>query len=304
MKNITIITPYYKGEKTIFKTIDSVFTSAERKAELKINYIVVIDSMEDKELISKSLKKRYGDKITIIKNEVNMGVANSRNNALEYTKFDFDYILFLDQDDLIREDYFEKMSIGINEDADIVVSNAFVVNMKNNKKVRMYYLKPDLSFESFLKGNQILTPGQVMFSKKVAQIKDLFKGCSNEFKGADDWASYLNIFIKYDDVKIKYVKDPVFYYNLHENNYSKNWKELNMSAVRTAEYFMNKVDENKRKILYKQIKFLEFENIYKDKEYKTSINDLNKILAYKFYNIFEFNKIIHFLNKKIIKFND
>lgn len=31
MKNVTIITPYYKGKKTIFKTIDSVFKSAERE---------------------------------------------------------------------------------------------------------------------------------------------------------------------------------------------------------------------------------------------------------------------------------
>lgn len=304
MKNVTIITPYYKGKKTIFKTIDSVFKSAEREKKIKINYIVVIDSMEDKELISKSLEKKYGDKIIIIKNDTNIGVADSRNKALEFTKFKFDYVLFLDQDDLIREDYFEKMSQGIEENADIIVSNAYVVNLKNNKKVKMYYIKPNLSFESFLKGNKILTPGQVMFSKKVAQIKDLFKGCSVEFKGADDWASYLNIFVKYNDVNIKYIKYPIFYYNLHDNNYSKKWKELNMSAIRTAEYFIDKVDSKRRKILKKQIDFLEFENRYKDKNYKYSINDLDKIVSYKCYNIFSLNKIVHFLNKKFIKFNN
>lgn len=303
-KKITVITPYYKGKDTICNTIDSVFTGVDGKNfNIDINYIVIIDSMEDKEEITGILLERYNNRVTILKNEKNIGVADSRNKALEYTEFKFDYVLFLDQDDLLSPDYFINMKNGIMEESDIIVCNAYVVNTKNGKKVKMYYKEPSLTFEDFLKGNKILTPGQVMFSKRVAKMNELFKGCSDEFKGADDWASYINIFIKFKNVKIKYISSPVFYYNLHENNYSNNWQELNMSAVRTAEYFIDKVSDKQADILRKQIEFLKFENLYKDSNYKISVGDIGRIIFYFKYKMGEYNKIVHFINKKIIRFN-
>ncbi|MBB6713518.1 glycosyltransferase family 2 protein [Clostridium gasigenes] len=303
-KNITVITPYYKGENTICNTIDSVFLGVDNKElDIDINYIVIIDSMEDKEKIFEILIKRYANRITILQNEKNIGVADSRNRALKYTEFKFDYVLFLDQDDLLSEDYFINMKNGISEEADLMVCNAYVVNTRNGKKVKMYYKKPNLSFKDFLKGNKILTPGQVMFSRKVAKMNELFKGCSTEFKGADDWASYINIFIKFKEVRIKYISAPVFYYNLHDNNYSNNWKELNMSAVKTAEYFMDKVSDKEISILRKQIEFLKFENVYKDPNYRFSMKDIRNIVLYLNYKMGEYNKIVHYINKKIIGFN-
>ncbi|MFR5266954.1 glycosyltransferase family 2 protein [Clostridium sp.] len=300
-KKVTVVIPYYKGMETVFNTINSVIASEQLCDELNIEYILIIDSMEDKKEIAQKIKGFYGKKIRIIENEKNIGVAESRNKALK--EADFDYILFLDQDDFIDKNYFSLMNKGIKENADLIVSNAYVINSNNKKKVKMYNKKPNLSFNDFLKGNKILTPGQVMFSKKVARIENLFTGCSVEFKGADDWASYINIFIKYGDVKVYYVKEPVFYYNIHENNYSKNWKEINMSAIKTAEFFINKVSKSEENILRENIEFLIFENKYKDKNYKFNIKDFTKIIKYYSYNVFDYNKITHFINKKLIGFN-
>lgn len=298
---VTVVIPYYKGMETVFNTINSVIASEQLCDELNIEYILIIDSMEDKKEIAQKIKGFYGEKIRIIENEKNIGVAESRNKALK--EADFDYILFLDQDDFIDKNYFSLMNKGIKENADLIVSNAYVINSNNKKKVKMYNKKPNLSFNDFLKGNKILTPGQVMFSKKVARIENLFTGCSVEFKGADDWASYINIFIKYRDVKVYYVKEPVFYYNIHENNYSKNWKELNMSAIKTAEFFINKVSKSEENILRENIEFLIFANKYKDENYKFNIKDFTKIIKYYSYNVFDYNKITHFINKKLIGFN-
>lgn len=300
-KKITVVIPYYKGMDTVFNTINSVIESEKLCDKLIVEYILIIDSMEDKKEIVQKVKSIYGKKIRIIENEKNIGVAESRNKALK--EADFDYVLFLDQDDFIDQNYFNLMNEGIKENADLIVSNAYVINSNNKKKVKMYNKKPNLSFNDFLKGNKILTPGQVMFSKKVARIENLFTGCSAEFKGADDWASYINIFIKYRGVKLYYVKEPVFYYNIHENNYSKNWKELNMSAIKTAEFFINKVSKSEENILRKNIEFLSFENQYKDEDYEFNIKDLRKIIKYYSYSIFDYNKITHFINKKLIGFN-
>lgn len=304
MKNITVITPYYKGKRTICDTINSVMNSFDKvKDEFKLKYIVIVDSIEDRSEACELLQKRYGKKIELIINEKNIGVAESRNKALKYTEFKFDYVLFLDQDDLIGIEYFSEISRSIKNNADMIVTNAYVVNTENNKKVKMYFKNPKLTFKEFLKGNKILTPGQVVFSKKISNIKDLYKGCSDEFKGADDWASYINIFIKYPNVKIDYIKKPVFYYNLHSDNYSNNWLELNMSAIKTAEFFRKSIDERHVRYINYRVEYLEFENNYKDSKYKFKIKDLGKLLKYYQYNVFNYNKLVHFINKKIIRFN-
>lgn len=298
---VTVITPYYKGMNTIFSTVDSVLNSARLCNDLDISYVIIIDSMEDKKDIVEKIKKRYGNTIKVIENEENIGVARSRNKALVLT--DFDYVLFLDQDDFIDINYFTAMSRGIIRNADLIVSNAYVINSKNKKKVKMYYKEPKLTLEAFLKGNKILTPGQVLFSKKIVKIKNLFTGCSDEFKGADDWASYINIFLKFRNVNVAYINEPIFYYNIHENNYSKNWKELNMSAIKTAEFFMDKLTDKDLAILQGNIDFLNFENKYKDPNYKFNVGDLRKIINYYSYSFFDYNKLRHFIGKRLVGFN-
>ena len=298
---ISVITPYYKGLKTIFKTIESVFIAAKKIKELNVEYIVIIDSMDDKNIAQEKIYNRFGDKVKIIINEMNIGVAKSRNKALKIASFD--YILFLDQDDTVEKNYFKSMEVGFDKGADIIVGNAYVINSKNNKKVKMYTIEPDLSFNSFLKGNKILSPGQVMFSKKIKNLDNMYIGCSEKYKGADDWAAYLNIFTSYNDIKVYYVSKPVFNYVLHENNYSKNWKELNLSAVETAKFFVENVNPKQKKILNKQIKYLLFENKFKDENYTLEATDLKDIVNYYKYDIFNLNKVMHYLNKKKIGFN-
>ena len=300
-KKISVITPYYKGINTIFNTIDSVLISVRKYENLKLQYILIIDSMEDKIEIIDKIKTRYGETIELIENEKNIGVAASRNKAIKFAEFD--YVLFLDQDDILAENYFEAVYKAINKKSDLIVCNAYVVNVKNKKRVKMYNRKPNLNFKGFLKGNKILSPGQVLYSSRVASMEELYTGCSDEFKGADDWASYLNIFINFENVVVSYVEEPVFYYNLHENNYSKNWKELNMSAIKTAEHFLGKVSCIEKQILEKRIEFLLFENKFKDQNYEFTYCDVKKIYKYYSYSMFDYNKIVHYINKKMIKFN-
>ncbi|MGL4990776.1 MAG: glycosyltransferase family 2 protein [Sarcina sp.] len=299
-KKISVITPYYKGKETIFNTITSVFAAEKKCIDIDLEYVVIIDSMEDKEEIYSLIKNKYKNKINIIKNEKNIGVAKSRNKALKNTNFD--YVLFLDQDDNISEDYFIKMNDGIKRDADLIISNAYVVNIKNDKRVKMYSKNLNINLKTFLEGNQVLSPGQVLFSKNIADIDDLYTGCSIEYKGADDWAAYINVFINHRDLNTYYVQTPIFYYNLHDNNYSRNWQEMNLSAVKTAEYYMDKVNESEKLILQKHIDRLLFENKYKADDYSFGFKDLNMILSYYKYKIFDYNKLFHFINKKITKF--
>lgn len=301
-QKVTVITPYYKGRKTIFNTIDSVFTS-HRKVECKLDleYIVVIDSMEDKEDIYLELISRYGDKIKIIKNDTNIGVADSRNNASKISEGN--YLLFLDQDDNLIDDYFEKTIDKMNRNIDLIVTNGYICNKINGKRAPLYYVKPTLSKKTLLRANKISTPGQVLFSKRIVKMNNLFTGISEDFKGADDWAAYINIYIKFSDLKVEYVKDKVFCYNLTGSNYSNNWQELNQSAIETSKYFMDKVNDKERSILESRIRILEFENEYLDNQpisYK--VKNIFRIVYYYIFHIVYLNRIIGAIHKKIIGF--
>lgn len=301
VKKVTVITPYYKGEKTIFNTIDSVLTSYERvKKELSLEYIVMIDSMEDKDVIFKKLRDKYKEKIIVLKNEENLGVAKSRNKASKLATGD--YIVFLDQDDNLDENYFFNIKKSIKENSQVILVNGYICNKINEKKAPLYYVKPRLKRKTFLRANKISTPGQVIFSKSIID-NDFFTGCSEEFKGADDWAAYVNMFLNNPNLQIDYISNKLFYYNLHGNNYSNNWQELNSSAIETSKYFINKVTNKEKKILEKRINILEFENMYLDnKSVSFKLKNLYRVVDYYVFHIVYVNRILGAFHKKLIGF--
>lgn len=302
-KNISIIIPYYKGEKTIFKTIDSIIRAMKfSNCNIRKDITVFIDSMEDKQYISKLLKDTYNNQVFIIENEKNLGVARTRNKACSMVNGD--YLLFLDQDDELAENYFLIIENEIKNNYDLILTNGFVRNCKNGKLVSIYYKNPKINITKILESNKIITPGQILFCSKLIRESKPFEQCSDEFKGADDWAAYINIFIKNRSINIKYISEKIFYYNLHENNYSNNWEELNNSALKTAQFFKKFVKEEHKKVLDNRIMMLEFENLYrKNKNFKIIMKNLDKFIKYYYFKLKDFNRILSILNKKIIKFD-
>lgn len=301
MKKVTVITPYYRGEKTIFNTINSVFNSYENvKDEINLEYIVIIDSMEDRDKIFKKLKNEYKDKIILLKNQENLGVAKSRNKAIKLATGD--YVIFLDQDDNLDENYFTYIKNNIEADSKVILVNGYICNKVNGKKAPLYYVRPKLRRKTFLRANKISTPGQVVFSKSIIN-NNFFTGCSEEFKGADDWAAYINMFLNNPNLKIDYISKKLFYYNLHGNNYSNNWAELNSSAIETSKYFINKVQSDEKKILQKRINILAFENMYLgNKSLDFKFKNLCKIIDYYIFHIVYVNRILGAFHKKLIGF--
>lgn len=294
---VSIITPYYKGEKTIYNTIDSVFTAYKKVSnKLNLEYIVVIDSMEDKDDIYCKLKTKYGNKITLLKNKQNLGVARTRSNTIKYATGK--YILLLDQDDILDENYFKCLHKFFYEENDLILTNGYICDLNKNNKFPIYYVKPQINKKQMIKINKIPTPGLLWFSKKIANEENLFLGYSEQFKGADDWGAYLKILFKYEDLNIKYINNKIFYYNLHDNNYSRNWVEINSSAIATCEYYKKTVDEKDKKRLEKTINILKFENEYKNNKKKHSVK---KIIEYKIFFITYINRLIGSIHRRLVK---
>lgn len=110
-KKISVIISVYNTEKYLEKCLDSVLNQTYQNLEL----ILVDDCSSDNSLKIMEKYAKKDKRIVILKNEKNIGLAASRNKALD--RATGDYIGFIDSDDYIPEDYYQILmkSIGTSE---------------------------------------------------------------------------------------------------------------------------------------------------------------------------------------------
>jgi len=94
---VSVILSYYKKKEHIEKTIKSLLKQTYKNYEL----ICIYDdnNLDDLKFLKKTISKI--NKVKLIINKKNLGVAKSRNLAIKYTKGEF--IAFLDADDLWKK---------------------------------------------------------------------------------------------------------------------------------------------------------------------------------------------------------
>lgn len=121
MKEFSVITSVYKNDKPEFirVALDSMFVEQTVKPE---EIVLVQDGPVPYETSKLLLeyKDKYGDKLNIIKLDVNKGLGNALKLGVENAKYDI--IARMDSDDICAPDRFEKQQTFLNEhpECDIV----------------------------------------------------------------------------------------------------------------------------------------------------------------------------------------
>ena len=115
MAKVSVIVPIYNVEKYLPKCLDSLINQTLDDIEI----ILVNDGSTDNSgNIAKEYKAKYNDKFIYLEKE-NGGLSDARNFGIPYAKGE--YIAFLDSDDYIEEDAYEKMYEKVKkEDADYI----------------------------------------------------------------------------------------------------------------------------------------------------------------------------------------
>ena len=105
----TIIIPIYNSEKTLSRCLDSIINQTYNNLE-----IILIDdgSTDSSYLLCKKYQKK-DNRIIILRNKANKGQSSARNKGIK--NISGDYFTFIDSDDYIPSDYFEKIN-NINKD--------------------------------------------------------------------------------------------------------------------------------------------------------------------------------------------
>lgn len=132
MIKVSVIVPVYNVEKYLAKCLDTLVNQTLKEIEI----IVVNDGSPDN---SKAIIDKYAKKYKNIKayDKENGGLSDARNFGLK--KATGKYIAFVDSDDYVEEDMYEKMyNKAISGNFDMVVCDLNYLYEDSDKVVRAY----------------------------------------------------------------------------------------------------------------------------------------------------------------------
>ncbi len=194
---ISVIIPYFRGDKYIAETLNSVF-------EQNYSNLEVIIANDGSPVETLKVLEPFQNKIKIVSQE-NKGQAAARNIGINNSTGEI--IAFTDQDDLWDNNHLSLMLPYLvnNNEIDYVqgFSTQFMLKTDGQKQTDQSILRAELV-------------GSAIFRKKVFSVVGLFDESMRE--GEDfDWTLRL----KESPCVGKTINDNVFWHRLHDTNLSK-----------------------------------------------------------------------------------
>lgn len=186
---ISVITPFYDGNKYMQ---DYVSCMEKNKANLEKKghelEVILVNDSPWKTLVASENDNQY---IKVITNEKNSGIHKSRCNGL--AEASGDYIMFLDQDDLLEEDGLARLVDSTTNGTDIIIANANLEQPDGSKLLwyrTAYHWDLVWNLKTYLEiGIQIISPGQCLIKREA--IPDFWKDNIVRVNGADDYYLWL-----------------------------------------------------------------------------------------------------------------
>ena len=280
-KKISVIIPVYNGEKTIKKCLNSIVNQTYKNIEI----IIINDGSTDgTQCICEKYTKEYNN--IILKNNENHGVSYSRNFGINIATGD--YITFIDADDYLELDCYEKISKLLNENIDCIRYNFNNIDGKSFNN-NLYELKnKTIELNNSNNMNKILThfltcnesiPNLVMLlfirTDKIANVR-----FNENLIMMEDVDFFIKLLSKID--KIKFVDEKLY-------NYVKNPDSVTHNPQKYIDIIYGILDTNK--VLNEDLKKLNCIEIKRD----MNTNHL-KIISNYLYYYFQ-NNNINFIKK-------
>ena len=236
---ISVLLSVYKSEtgSNLQRALDSVWTYQTLRPE---QIVLVEDGMLTEELYSviNEWQKNLGDKLTICKNEQNIGLTKSLNKGISFVKSDL--IARMDSDDISAPTRFEHQRIFLEEHPEVAVVGGSMVEVlnqrivqdkdgihydENNASLRIY---PDLSVDV----KKYICKASPLCHATVMMRTALFK--EKGFKYDERYITSQDIALWYDLVcagyKLASLQEPTYYLELEDilgrRSKKKAWNEF------------------------------------------------------------------------------
>lgn len=233
---VSIITPSYNSAAFIQETIESVLSQSYGHWEM----IIVDDASTDDSLEIIEHFASEDQRIKLFKNEENLGVAKSRNWAIEEAKGK--YIAFLDSDDTWFREKLEKQIALMQKNNVLLSYSAYHTMNETGKLVGTFPVKEKVTYHDLLKTSTIGT------LTTIYNVKELGKFYFEDI-GHEDYVMKLQILKKVEFAQG--IEEPLANYRIVRKSLSRNkiqaaswqWyiyrKVEKLSLVKSMYYFLN-----------------------------------------------------------------
>ena len=277
MYKLSVIIPIYNAEKYLKECLESVIRDIE-----DVEYILIDDGSKDK---SRLIYGEYSNNpnVVIIKNE-NHGVSFTRNYGMKIARGE--YIMFVDADDYLEEDWFNVIKKELDSGLDLIIFSKYYKNYTYNKV--------DLQNACLNYGNNLLKECSIMSPWSRIYRKDFL--CENNIRFNKDIINGEDMLLNFEVIsltnKIKIVNDGFYIYRLNfgstTNNFNYNIFKSDIAFHLKLEKLVSN-DENCKE-LKKSLTYLKINAIYiitmrvsfsKEKNKSMLINELIKKDLYK-----------------------
>jgi glycosyltransferase involved in cell wall biosynthesis len=236
---IDIIVPFFNGEKHIDFLLSSVAKANLRYSNihgrsLLSSVIIVVDSVSTDQFFFDALVTTFKDiEIEVIRNQDNIGVAATRN--IGYKRSTADYVLFIDQDDSLSEDYFLTIDDFLFN-YEIIFTNGTLVSEQYS--FRWFYRRPIFSVDGFIRSFNVRSPGMYLLRRT---LNNIFFPEDRNISGADDKFFLIDLYILNPDISSAYVDAPLYVGRLHNSNVSNDYKKLATACLYYWDNFRNEL---------------------------------------------------------------
>ena len=237
MPKVSIIVPVYNVEKYVDKCIQTLINQTLEDIEI----IIVNDgSTDNSRNIIKEYEHTFPDKIKCYDKE-NGGLSDARNYGMKFASGE--YIAFLDSDDYVELNMYEKMYNKAIEDESDIVECDFIWEYPNKKVIDSGIL--------YNSKKEMITYARVVAWNKLIRKSIIDKAKIEYPKGLryEDVEFFYKMVPYYN--KVSFVKEPLVHYIQRDSSIS------NVQNERTREIFSvldNVIDYYKDNNLYDEYK--------------------------------------------------
>lgn len=220
---VSVIVPVYNTEKYLRKCIDSLVNQTLNDVEI----VMINDGSKDSsESIIKEYMEKYPDKF-VYRSQENSGQAVARNLALEICTGE--YIGFLDSDDFVKTDMFERMyEKAVETGADYVACGYTDLTYEDGKEIELQHYvasKVACNAKDMFKG-ALVSPFLHLYRR------DIIENSKVKFPEGviyEDTAFYLNLipYIK----KLAVIEEPLAYRVRHSNSTMTTFKAEKVAQI-------------------------------------------------------------------------
>ncbi|MFR0791826.1 MAG: glycosyltransferase family 2 protein [Parabacteroides merdae] len=204
---VSIIVPVYNAADFLKECIDSLL----RQTYINIEILLVNDGSTDNSL---SICESYMDNRIRVFNKENEGVSSARNLAMDIAKGD--YILFVDSDDYVEENYVERLVFAIRSDTSVDVVQC---GYRKSGKINQVYKHPATkimgidAYEYYFRGITLTT---VVWDKIYK--KEIINELRFETGKTMEDAIFLDIFFSSKKPNVMVIPDILYIYRIRENS--------------------------------------------------------------------------------------